>query len=183
MGGTGCFHIPCAAIAGPDDRVLPSFFRGLALEYRSVVADPAPTAERVGRGVRHTTDVVMTGLGILLTGGRVGPVGTSTRVIATAGSAQNIMNGVRLSEQLTLAEASSVFTTGGRLSQQAINGATEIIPAGALGNPAIPAGFAKFTTETFKSPGGPFQVHFYMNPVTREVFYGLDYKVIFNTGF
>ncbi|WP_206606024.1 hypothetical protein [Steroidobacter cummioxidans] len=100
----------------------------------------------------------------------------------SAASAQNIVNGVRLSGQLTVSEATSVFTTGGRLSQRAINGAIEIIPAGALGNPAIPAGFAKFTTETFKSPAGPFQVHFYMNPATREVFYGLDYKVIFNSG-
>ena len=107
-----------------------------------------------------------------------GAIGRAT----SAASAQNIVNGVRLSGQLTVSEATSVFTTGGRLSQGAINGATEIIPAGALGNPAIPAGFAKFTTETFKSPAGPFQVHFYMNPATREVVYGLDYKVIFNSG-
>jgi len=55
----------------------------------------------------------------------------------------------------------------------------EIIPAGQLGNPAIPQGFSKFATDTFASPSGPFQAHIYMNPVTGEVYYGLDYKIIF----
>src|SRR5579863_1583035 len=33
-------------------------------------------------------------------------------------------------------------------------------------------------TQTFNSPSGPFQVHFYMNP-TMQIFYGLDYKTMF----
>lgn len=98
---------------------------------------------------------------------------------ATAESAANVMNGVRLSQQLSLESANSAFTATGELSDEAIAGSQEIIPAGQLGNPAIPDGFSKFSTDTFASPSGPFQVHFYMNPTTGEVFYGLDYKSVF----
>jgi hypothetical protein len=88
-----------------------------------------------------------------------------------------------LAEQLTLQSAKSPFTTTGTLTQDAIKGA-KVVPgleAGRLKNPAISAGFGKYTTSTFKSPAGEFQVHFYMNPTTNEVFYGLDYKVVFNS--
>jgi len=51
---------------------------------------------------------------------------------------------------------------------------------GKLSNPAIPNGFGKYTTGTFQSPAGDFQVHFYKNPTTGEVIYGLDYKAVFN---
>lgn len=78
---------------------------------------------------------------------------------ATAESAANAMNGVLLSQQLTLESAYSAFTETGELSEGAIFGSQEIIPAGQLGNPAIPDGFAKFSTDTFASPSGPFQVH------------------------
>jgi hypothetical protein len=59
-------------------------------------------------------------------------------------------------------------------------GSRQIIAPGQLGNPAVPQGFGKFSTQTFQSPSGPFQVHFYMNPSTEEIFYGLDYKAVFN---
>ncbi len=49
-----------------------------------------------------------------------------------------------------------------------------------MGNPAIPEGFGKYMTSTYQSPAGNFQVHFYMNPTTGQVYYGLDYKAIFN---
>jgi hypothetical protein len=68
------------------------------------------------------------------------------------------------------------------LTQEALANSTEIIPSSQLGNPNIPAGFSKFTTQTFQSPAGNFQAHFYMNPATGEAFYGLDYKAIFNSG-
>lgn len=98
---------------------------------------------------------------------------------ATAESAANAMNGVWLSEELTLESANLAFTETGELSEGAISGSQEIIPAGQLGNPAIPDGFAKFSTDMFASPSGPFQLHFYMNPTTGEVFYGLDYKAVY----
>lgn len=90
------------------------------------------------------------------------------------------INGARLANQLIREEASSAFTATGELSSEAIQGARQL-PIN-LGNPQIPAGFSKFSTGTFGSPSGPFQVHFYMNPTTSEVFYGLDYKAIFNNG-
>ena len=100
--------------------------------------------------------------------------------IATAESAANVANGVRLSRQLTLESANSAFSATGELSKGAITGATKIIDADKLGNAAIPEGFSKFVTETFASPSGPFEVHFYMN--AGEVYYGLDYKVVFSGG-
>ena len=56
----------------------------------------------------------------------------------------------------------------------------QIIAPGNLGNPAIPQGYGKYTTSSFQSPSGDFQVHFYMNPTTGDVFYGLDYKAVYN---
>src|SRR5207247_5327359 len=100
--------------------------------------------------------------------GAIAPT-TANTTIATAESAQNAMNGVRLSEQLTLESANSAFTTAGELSEGAIANARQIIRPGALRNPAIPSGFGKYTTQTFSSPSGPFQVHFYMNLTTEEI--------------
>jgi hypothetical protein len=79
--------------------------------------------------------------------------------------------------------AKSPFTAAGMLTQDAINSSQVIrgLEAGRLNNPAIPPGFGKYTTDTFRSPAGDFQMHFYKNPTTNEVFYGLDYKVIFNS--
>jgi RHS repeat-associated protein len=98
----------------------------------------------------------------------------------TATGAENVVNGVRLSQQLAAQSAQSAFNAAGGLSQEAIAGAREIIPSAELGNPAIPSGFSKFSTGTFDSPSGPFQVHFYQNPTTGEVWTGLDYKTVFN---
>jgi len=100
-----------------------------------------------------------------------------------AGGAASAANAARLSRQLTLEEAESAFTANGELSADAIANSKEIIPSTQLKvvrSGQVPPGFAKFSTRTYKSPAGPFQVHFYMNPTTRQVFYGLDYKVIFN---
>ena len=47
------------------------------------------------------------------------------------------------------------------------------------GNPAIPQGFSKYATTVFDTPSGTAQIHFYMNPTTSEIYYGLDYKTIF----
>ena len=76
--------------------------------------------------------------------------------------------------------AQEAFTTEGALSQSAINGSREIIEYARLGNPDIPSGFSKFSTDTFQSPSGPFQVHYYANPATGEIYYELDYKAVFN---
>jgi RHS repeat-associated protein len=98
-------------------------------------------------------------------------------VVSEQSGAANAINGIRLNQQLS---AQSAFNAAGGLSQEAIAGATLIIPSAKLINPAIPKEFAKFSTGTFNSPSGPFQVHFYMNPTTGEIWTGLDYKSVFN---
>lgn len=99
-----------------------------------------------------------------------------------ADSAQNIANAQKLAQQLQLESATSPFTATGMLTQDAINSAKPVpgMGPGELGNPAIPSGFGKYTTDSYQSPAGAFQVHFYMNPTTGQVYYGLDYKAIFN---
>jgi len=87
-----------------------------------------------------------------------------------------------LGRQLAAEEAAGAFKPNGELSDEALKGAQQIFEPGELGNPAIPKGFGKYTTRFFRSPSGWFQVHFYMNPATGEVFYGLDYKVVLKNG-
>lgn len=101
--------------------------------------------------------------------------------VATADSAQNVLNGVRLAGQRQVQSANSAFTSTGELSEGAIAGSRQIIPASKIINPAAPEGFAKYATETFASPSGPFQVHVYMNPGSGATFFGIDYKAVFNT--
>ena len=103
-------------------------------------------------------------------------------VQATKGlrEADSIANGPKLAKQLRLESANSPFTENGYLTDDAVRSSREIIPASEINNPAIPKGFSKYSTETFQSPSGNFQAHFYKNPKTGEVFYGRDYKVILN---
>jgi len=85
-------------------------------------------------------------------------------------------------QQLALDEATSIFTASGELIPEVVAQSRMIIPSAELNNPAIPAGFAKYTTPTFRSPSGPFQMHFYLNPSTGEPFFLLDFKAVFNNG-
>lgn len=94
--------------------------------------------------------------------------------------ADNIANASRLAKQLRLQSARSPFTAEGKLTSEALKNSRRIIKSSELNNPAIPKGFNKYSTETFQSPSGNFQTHFYRNPQTGEVLYGLDYKAVFN---
>jgi hypothetical protein len=103
-------------------------------------------------------------------------------VPSTSDGLANAATYPKLLDKLTRESAGSVFTSTGRLTQEAIDSA-KVIPElgpGKLNNSNIPSGFGKYATETFPSPSGNFQVHFYMNPITKEVFYDFDYKVVFN---
>jgi hypothetical protein len=108
--------------------------------------------------------------------------GANGGVCATAASAQNIATMKPLAQQLQRESADSPFAPTGMLTDNAISSAKQVpgLGPGELINPAIPPGFGKYTTDTFQSPAGNFQVHFYKNPNTGEVFYGLDYKAVFN---
>lgn len=86
----------------------------------------------------------------------------------------------KLAAQLSLGSARSVFTSSGRLTQEVIENSRKIIDSSKIGNKAIPDGFSKYTTQSFQSPQGNFQAHFYKNDTTGEIFYGADYKIIYD---
>ena len=99
---------------------------------------------------------------------------------------------VRLAQRLSRQEANSIFTKAGQLKRSVIAKRRLIIRGEKLSAGTASyltqdgsniSDWAKYSTRTFKSPSGPFQVHFYYNPVTKEVNYGLDYKVVFNVSF
>jgi len=94
---------------------------------------------------------------------------------------QNIANGPRLTQQLTWESATSSFNLDGTLTQQAIRDSQLIIGPQRIINPAVPSGYGKYSTQTLQSPYGDFQTHFYMNQESGNVYYGLDYKTIFNS--
>jgi hypothetical protein len=110
-----------------------------------------------------------------------GATAARSTVATAGGSAQNIANGPRLAHQLSLESANSAFAADGTLSEGAIQNSQQIFAPGTLSNPAIPSGLGKYTTQTYSSPSGPFQVHFYMDPLSLEPYYGADYKAIFNS--
>lgn len=97
--------------------------------------------------------------------------------------------GDALRSQLSFEEASSIFTPNG-LHPDVINGSREIIPGSQLNNPEVIreltrdgsniTDWGKYATETFKSPSGDFQVHYYYNRVTNQINTAIDFKVVFN---
>jgi hypothetical protein len=107
--------------------------------------------------------------------------GVSNSADGLLANPQNIANAPRLSQQLTLQSAESSFNADGTLTQDAIDNSSLIMSPNNLSNPAIPSGYGKYSTQTFQSPYGNFQTHFYMNADTGDVYYGLDYKSVFNS--
>jgi len=168
----------------------------------NAIANPAQTGQAIWNGIGNTfnnltgPDPLAAGqaMGNILIAGAsvaapfagagavadVGEVGNAAETTAATSGAENALNGVGLNQQLS---AQSAFNASGGLSQEAITGSEQFFAPGELGNPAIPQGFGKYTTPTFDSPSGPFQVHFYQNPTTGEIWTGLDYKTVFNNPF
>jgi RHS repeat-associated protein len=72
------------AISGPDDRILPSFGRGLLGAYRSVVDGPAPWSEQLGRSTRQTFDDLVTVAGVVLIAIPGGQAGGAALIGSTA---------------------------------------------------------------------------------------------------
>jgi RHS repeat-associated protein len=110
--------------------------------------------------------------------------------LAEREGADNVANIARMSEDLTLEEARSVFTASGGLKQSVIDESRFIIGGEKLENPAVIreltsdgsniVDWAKYTSRTVRSPSGDFQIHFYKNRITGEVNYNIDYKIKFN---
>jgi RHS repeat-associated protein len=109
---------------------------------------------------------------------------------SAASGASNAATAPALARQLAFEEASSIFTSSGGLKRSVIDASREIIPGTDLSSGQLIktltadgssiADWGKFSTPTFNSPSGPFQVHFYMNPSTGIVHYLDDFKVVFN---
>jgi hypothetical protein len=99
--------------------------------------------------------------------------------------ADNVANGPRLADDLTRREAAAVFDDAGRLHPDAVANSQLIIPGSKL-NPGLAreltkdgsriADWGKYTTQRFRSPSGPFEVHFYRNRATGKINYDFDYK-------
>lgn len=108
---------------------------------------------------------------------------------ATASGANNIATMGKLVNKLTIQEAKSIFTSTGRLEQSVINKSSSIIPGNELNNKAVinaltqdgssMSNWAKMSTETYKSPSGNSQVHFYQNQITGKVS-DFEMKIKFN---
>ena len=96
------------------------------------------------------------------------------RSLVSEAEVQSLRAATELRTQL---EASSAFTPEGALSQSGLVGSKPIISWARLGNKAsIPQGCDKWATRVFDSPSGGFEVHFYKNSATGEIWYQLDYK-------
>lgn len=86
----------------------------------------------------------------------------------------------------------SIFTGSGALQPSVIQSSTPITARQNLRNPGVVkaltadgssiADWAKFTTQSFESPAGPFQVRFYRNATTGATNYTIDYKVLISGG-
>jgi hypothetical protein len=116
--------------------------------------------------------------------------GTAAEAVTAGGGAYNVVNGIRLAQQFALESAQSAFTSSGELQSSVIAESRLIIQGAKLENTDLVkhltsdgsniADWGKYTTPTFQSPVGDFQVHFYMNNLTGEIDYGYDYKVVLN---
>jgi hypothetical protein len=111
------------------------------------------------------------------------PLGTLLDV-ATVLTGKDIITGERVSSLAAVvglvpgvSEARKVFTATGQISKIGRAQARLIMPASKLRNPAIPGGFAKYSTR-FQANGRTYETHFYMNPKTGKVYYDLDYKTL-----
>lgn len=72
-----------------------------------------------------------------------------------------------------------IFSPNGGLTDSAIANSRQI--RSKLGNPALPKGIAKFSTQSFYPSSAywrQWQVHFYRNIQTGAAYYGLDYKSV-----
>ncbi|MEV6949363.1 RHS repeat-associated core domain-containing protein [Streptomyces sp. NPDC051172] len=123
--------------------------------------------------------------------GTGGAAGGSMPSGSAYGAAANAANGARLGKQLEYeadaAAASKMFTTDGDLTAETIARSQKIQEGTKMGNPHLEKYFAahggaeqwgKYATPRLNIPGGEgtFDIHFYRNEVSGEVYY-YDYKV------
>ena len=118
--------------------------------------------------------------GIGFFGGEVADVGLAST---------NNINLLRLNQQFSFTQASSLFNADGTLTDGAIGASRVITEGDDLGNQQLVqelssrgniSDWGKYATGSTPSPAGNFQMRFYQNSVTGEVYYGADYKAVFD---
>jgi hypothetical protein len=122
---------------------------------------------------------------------------TVSRIGTSSGPAKDLIlgnnnhnDGLRLRRDLAIERALAYFDNTGKLKSETIATSKKIIDGNNLKNPRLIAqleesggniiDWGKYTTKSIPSPLGGFQVHFYKNEVTGEIYYGLDHKSIFD---
>jgi hypothetical protein len=111
-------------------------------------------------------------------------------VAATSGdlNAANHINALRLQQQLGIEEREPLFAPSGKLSQGAIQNARQIplkisntqVKEALSKRPGNLADWGKYETTPMHTNAGLARMHFYHNPVTDDVYYGMDYKAVFD---
>mgnify|MGYP003493404877 FL=1 len=104
--------------------------------------------------------------------------------------ARNHIDALRLNRSLIIEQAKSIFTETGELTSAAIQKSLLIKSGEELGNSLLRneltkisgdiTDWGKYSTRSVSSPSGNFQMHFYRNTVTGDVYYGMDYKAVFD---
>jgi len=95
---------------------------------------------------------------------------------------------LRLQKHLAEEENATLFKTSGELSQSAIENSARLplkIANAQLrqllsDRPGNLIDWGKYETAPTHTNAGFVRMHFYHNPVTNDVYYGMDYKAIFD---
>lgn len=104
--------------------------------------------------------------------------------------AKSAVGAVKLKKSLAFKEANSIFEKSGHLKNQVVSSSRLIVEGGDLRNKSLVRelikkggnieDWAKYETKSHSSPSGAFKVHFYKNRSTGALYYGKDYKSVFN---
>jgi hypothetical protein len=141
----------------------------------------------IGWGVKSVAQGVEGGLERFGVFGR-SAVSVSEDSIALGGNIElnNNINLLRLKRQLNVEQANSIFNESGLLTQESIKKAVQL-PLGQLRNPKLLSelsarpgtlsDWGKYSTESIP---GSFQMHLQRNAVTNDIYYGMDYKAVFD---
>ncbi|MBD3362702.1 hypothetical protein GF362_03215 [Candidatus Dojkabacteria bacterium] len=103
--------------------------------------------------------------------------------------AQDVVQYEMYKEQLKSQQAATVFTQNGELKPNVISNSHSIIDGKDLKNPSVIKeltkdgskidSWEKMSTDSYPSPSGDFQVHYYQNKDTGKIYYNIDYKAKF----
>ncbi|MGB6976174.1 MAG: hypothetical protein WBE18_01765, partial [Gammaproteobacteria bacterium] len=103
-------------------------------------------------------------------------------------SASNHINLLRLNYQLSIEEQQTLFNPIGGLSAGAIKNSRMIISGDDLENVTLInelssrygnlSDWGKYATDPIHTPANNFEIHFYHNSITGDVYYGMDYKAV-----